>query len=865
MVRNCTVAFVTLILVCCVESAVIHDTETQGEFSTGNSGIWGEWLRENLLPSQSPEKAQRTESKHLRTKQTSLNNIKSAVYDIESQRTRPGDNGYTAHEFVLSDENSSNLSLGSNGNNYVEKMNANSENVTQTSLSSATANMKNFSASSIDINTNFTHGTGEIMQSSTSVERINKNHIKSTTPFYQQEKNTEQFIGTIRPFEQIPFETTQLETMSFTDHRSSPSYKTSSTISDVEEAAGQTTLGYNGSSNDEHTAFESLGDSTITEQTTVRNDAKNNQSFQAALGLQTAVSRIDHLALTHNTDNRTTQTTPPNDATKETTVEREPKIVYNGTNLDHEMQLDFEGNYKLHWSLSDTSITFEVRVSTRGWVGFGISPNGGMYPADVVVGWVTDGHAYFADYHTDRNSRPVRDESQDWELLHGEERGGGTVLRFTRLLDTCDDENDIAIQNDTTVVIFAYHDEDPSDEHGILYHGKLRRGSKEILLSNPGQERPLSPDVKSFDFIYSNITLPPQDTYYHCEIIKFPELDQPHHVIGYEAVFSPGNKRFVHHSILYECQGLDDSFIGYSFACLDEIIFVRFCSGHYFVSALNSLPVFFPDHVGLSVGGASDPKFFLLQTHFSNPEGIKGVVDQSGFRAFYTPILRANTAQMMIAGTFPERNLFFIPPHFNTFHATGYCMPDCFEKGMGNDTEEIRLVWIGHHTHVIGRGIVTRHIRDGVELRPIAAHPNFNFNFQVHKRLDPEPVIKKTDMIRVDCTYDSTGRTTISNGGFGTREEMCMSFIMYYPKISLGQCYSGPLYSDISSTSWGVRKHFQSWDFTNTNRRLEFQKLTDESDHRYYCGGSDIDETWASVRKPEISVPYKKPPSDCKT
>jgi len=46
--------------------------------------------------------------------------------------------------------------------------------------------------------------------------------------------------------------------------------------------------------------------------------------------------------------------------------------------------------YVLHWNFStaDRTIAFAVNVSTTGWVGFGISPNGGMVNSDVVIGWV---------------------------------------------------------------------------------------------------------------------------------------------------------------------------------------------------------------------------------------------------------------------------------------------------------------------------------------------------------------------------------------------------------------------------------------------------------------------------------------------
>ena len=53
--------------------------------------------------------------------------------------------------------------------------------------------------------------------------------------------------------------------------------------------------------------------------------------------------------------------------------------------------------YILHWKfdMKNKTITFAVNVSTTGWVGFGLSPNGGMIGSDVVIGWVKDGQSYF--------------------------------------------------------------------------------------------------------------------------------------------------------------------------------------------------------------------------------------------------------------------------------------------------------------------------------------------------------------------------------------------------------------------------------------------------------------------------------------
>ena len=52
--------------------------------------------------------------------------------------------------------------------------------------------------------------------------------------------------------------------------------------------------------------------------------------------------------------------------------------------------------YHLFWKNDDTSITFEVHAKVKGWVGFGLSPNGGMAKSDVVIGWVKDGVPYFS-------------------------------------------------------------------------------------------------------------------------------------------------------------------------------------------------------------------------------------------------------------------------------------------------------------------------------------------------------------------------------------------------------------------------------------------------------------------------------------
>ena len=45
----------------------------------------------------------------------------------------------------------------------------------------------------------------------------------------------------------------------------------------------------------------------------------------------------------------------------------------------YDVTLDNDGKYKVYWDFNETHIIFEVHVQTKGYVGFGISPNGAMW------------------------------------------------------------------------------------------------------------------------------------------------------------------------------------------------------------------------------------------------------------------------------------------------------------------------------------------------------------------------------------------------------------------------------------------------------------------------------------------------------
>ena len=89
---------------------------------------------------------------------------------------------------------------------------------------------------------------------------------------------------------------------------------------------------------------------------------------------------------------------PPAKLNNSTTILDPAAVPKPSENFPFYTQLDQAGDYHLYWKLNTTHITFETHVRTLGYVGFGFSSNGKMFPSDVVIGWVKDGVTYFKVY-----------------------------------------------------------------------------------------------------------------------------------------------------------------------------------------------------------------------------------------------------------------------------------------------------------------------------------------------------------------------------------------------------------------------------------------------------------------------------------
>lgn len=129
----------------------------------------------------------------------------------------------------------------------------------------------------------------------------------------------------------------------------------------------------------------------------------------------------------------------------------------------------FNGNYTATWVVNTTSQALHVTLSVRttGYVGFGISENGNMTNADLIIGGVFDNKTvYFDDRFAAGHGVPAIDQEQNWILLGASEGFGITTLVFDRPFVT-NDLQDVNIEYKNTYFIWSIGSSDDIAHHAV--------------------------------------------------------------------------------------------------------------------------------------------------------------------------------------------------------------------------------------------------------------------------------------------------------------------------------------------------------------------------------------------------------------
>ncbi|KAI5638046.1 DOMON domain-containing protein [Phthorimaea operculella] len=488
----------------------------------------------------------------------------------------------------------------------------------------------------------------------------------------------------------------------------------------------------------------------------------------------------------------------------------------------HSERLDENGDFVLRWVNSDSSITFRLEARTRGYVGLGFNNAMNMRGADLVVAWVDDrnGNAQVLDCHgLTFDDLAVADEVQNYELISGYQNETHTTIEFRRMLDTCD-KQDFIIGEDTTQVLWSLGPEGSDGElpkhvqsgsrplrllqpvskpDSIpLWHWDVRltnSGSRPLRLLQP-VSKPDSIPLWHWDVRLTNLTIPhDMATLFWCKIFKAPELSQKHHIVGYQPlidsrpirngrpVLEKNSQSPVHHMVLYECAEDPDKGLWNEWAKGDGVFGPNkpsewaACVTPIAAWAIGSKGEFLPENVGIPLGANSGVSYYMLEVHYDN-QALHEVLDSSGIRIHYTPALRPHDAALLGAGIGVSA-LHVIPPKQRVYRTVGICSPECTNSTLPD--EGINIVSVLLHAHGAGRKISLKHVRGNQELPVISEENSYDARYQQSRIVPGGRKFLRGDTLITECSYDSTNKDKPILGGYSASQEMCLSFILYYP------------------------------------------------------------------------------------
>ncbi|XP_049876022.1 MOXD1 homolog 1-like [Pectinophora gossypiella] len=485
----------------------------------------------------------------------------------------------------------------------------------------------------------------------------------------------------------------------------------------------------------------------------------------------------------------------------------------------HSEKLDENGDFVLRWVNSDSSITFRLEAKTLGYVGLGFNSAMNMRGADLVVAWVDDrnGIARVLDCHgLAFDDRAVADEVQNYELISGYQNATHTTVEFRRQLDTCD-RQDFVIGEDTTQVLWAIG---PEGSDGQLPE-HVHKGSRPLRLLQP-VSKPDSIPLWHWDVRLNNLTIPhDMATLFWCKIFKAPDLPSKHHIVGYQPlidsrpirngrpVVEKNSLSPVHHMVLYECAEDPDKNMWNEWADGDGFFGPNkpsewaACVTPIAAWAMGSKGEFLPENVGIPLGEKAGVSYYMLEVHYDN-QALHEVLDSSGIRVHYTPALRAHDAALLGAGVGVSA-LHVIPPKQRQYRTVGICSPECTNSTMPD--EGINIVSVLLHAHGTGRKISLKHIRGNQELPAISEENNYDARYQQSRIVPGGRKFLRGDTLITECTYDSTSREKPILGGYSASQEMCLSFVLYYPRTELAGCYSMTPVKEFFET-FGVKEFY---------------------------------------------------------
>lgn len=423
--------------------------------------------------------------------------------------------------------------------------------------------------------------------------------------------------------------------------------------------------------------------------------------------------------------------------------------------------------------------------SHSGWSALAVGGNGGMKGAQQFVvrqeggQWVAE-ERYSSDY-----VKPALQETQEIVLMFADEVNGSTswgVLLPTR---SCLPGDRYAMEDVGMFMHWAL-----GYSHVFSYH-KSRGQFHTNLVGGPP-----APPPDFTGFTDTSITMPdvPVETGeggsdpknpYICGVFDLAEIlpsslnvSDKHHVAMFSPVLATASAKYVHHMILFECSAdaAASNNLTHNQVITNCERMLMGCQTSKWPWAVGGQDLILPENVGIPVGNGAN--FYVLQVHYYNPSLDSGVRDSSGVRMTLAPALRTHDAETfgIVGGVAPRQRDPLPAGQSNVVIPTAVVPAACTQW----DVDEITVLGVMHHAHLVGKHLKVEVTRNGQYIGEMRREKVYDFN---HQSLEGSSVktIKKGDELTLTCSYDTSSKTSPTDFGDFTQDEMCLAYFLHYP------------------------------------------------------------------------------------
>ncbi|KAJ3322743.1 DBH-like monooxygenase protein 1 [Boothiomyces sp. JEL0866] len=443
---------------------------------------------------------------------------------------------------------------------------------------------------------------------------------------------------------------------------------------------------------------------------------------------------------------------------------------------------------ELFWLANQDQDSIEFGVASQNgntWLAVGTSDAGGMVGASIWLGYNKQGTFVLEDRYATTYGQPNLAAVQSSKLLSSYQTSTVTAFTFQRSISSCSNDSTALLMDQPMWFIYAVGNDNTFQKHSPGYNGQGLVDLSQNYFKNY-VEPSLDSNTTVIPVTAPSINIPGETTTYCYHYVDINSLiPEKRHIIKEGTAI---NHPFVHHIVGYFCESPPTEFTSpdkyfcniYRPGGKDTITYNNTCSLIKLAWAKGGVDRLFPVDVGKPIGSDSGyTRHLMIEIHYNNPNQVSGQTDPgSGFNLTVTKNLRPKEVGMITSGVSQE---FILLPPGRTTSMVGECGTKCTVNFPSSGLTVLSSL---NHMHKHGQSLIVQHIRGGQELQRLPSITNFDFNFQSYSFVPSnQTLLMPGDRLRVNCTYNTVGETGPVLGGFSSSNEMCYSFIEYYPAM----------------------------------------------------------------------------------